>query len=116
MKIVIIGSNGFLGTKASEILSKKHEVIKAGKRTNKFFFVLPEDMDVEIPEYAGRMNYSFKFKHNDTLDFRIVKKAPLIHKNKISEKLLYQMLMRLSWKHYRLLMDLTKNGKYQLNQ
>lgn len=31
MKIVIIGSSGFLGTKSAEIFSKEHEIILAGK-------------------------------------------------------------------------------------
>src|SRR3989344_4101630 len=39
MKIAIIGSNGFLGTKAKEVLSKNHEIIEGG-RTNEEEFKL----------------------------------------------------------------------------
>ncbi|MEK6917450.1 MAG: sugar nucleotide-binding protein [Nanoarchaeota archaeon] len=34
MKVAIIGADGFLGTKAAEILSKNNEVVKAGKNSS----------------------------------------------------------------------------------
>lgn len=95
----------------------KHDYIKDGKRTNRFWFVLPEDMDVEVPDYCGRMNYRFKKWYAvEHIEFVIVKQAPLLHKTKCTEDLKDQMLIRLNWKHFHLMMDLTKNyDKYQLN-
>lgn len=91
----------------------KHDLIKQGKRTNRFWFVLPEGMDVEIPEYAGRMDYRLRY---DWITFEIKKQAKLLHKNKATEQEKFQMLQRLSMKHYQAIWKLTKNyDKYQLN-
>ena len=94
----------------------KHDIIQQGKRTNRFWFVLPEDMDVEIPDYAGRMNYRFMKHFSSTIEFQIVKQAPLLHKNKATEDQKFQMLQRLSDKHFQAVMEMTKfYDKYQLN-
>ncbi len=37
--------------------NKKHDLIKDGKRTNRFYFVLPVERDMEVPEYAGILTY-----------------------------------------------------------
>jgi hypothetical protein len=56
----------------------KHDEIKQGKRTNRFYFVVPENMVSvnEVPSYAGLMY--FKDGH-----IWISKAAPLIHKRKV---------------------------------
>ena len=50
MKIVIIGSKGFLGTKAKEILSKNHEIIEAG-RSNDGEFQLDATKKEEVRKF-----------------------------------------------------------------
>lgn len=50
MKIVIFGSNGFLGTKSMEILSKNHEVIGVG-RSNSGEFKIDATNKEEVREF-----------------------------------------------------------------
>ncbi len=58
---------------------KKHQDIIDGKRCNRFYFVVPEDLisPEEVPEHAGLIYYSNGY-------FKIVKNAKLIHKNTFS--------------------------------
>ena len=94
----------------------KHQQIRTGKRTNRFWFILPEDLDVDIPKYAGRMNYRLAKYYANWIEFVIVKPAPLLHKKKATEEQKDQMLMRLSAKFYHQMMERTKYyDKYQLN-
>ena len=55
----------------------KHDKISQGKRSNKFFFVVPEGLlsKEDIPNHAGLILYT-KYK-----TFKIIKPAPLLHKN-----------------------------------
>jgi hypothetical protein len=77
----------------------KHDLIKTGQRTNRFWFVCPEDLDVEIPKYAGLMTF-VKSQYWDRLDFTIKKKAPLLKKEKADDKTKLQIITRLTVKHY----------------
>lgn len=59
--------------------NKKHDLILQGKRTNRFYFVVPDGLiDIrEIPEHAGLIYFK------DGWRFNYVKPAKLLHKNKI---------------------------------
>ena len=98
----------YYGTKS------KHQQIRTGKRTNRFWFILPEDLDVDIPKYAGRMNYRLAKYYANWIEFVIVKPAPLLHKKKATEEQKDQMLIRLSAKFYHQMMERTSFNKYQL--
>ena len=50
MKIAIIGSKGFLGTKTKEILSKNHEIIEAG-RNNEGEFKLDATIKDDVRKF-----------------------------------------------------------------
>ena len=50
MKIVILGSKGFLGTKAKEILSKNHEIIEGG-RSNETEFQVDATKKEEVRKF-----------------------------------------------------------------
>lgn len=82
--------------KESFVLNTKHELIETGKRTNRFYYVIPESLEgkVEIPKYAGLVIYS---EHHY---FRTVKKAPMLHDRKVSPELLEKMLTKLFWRLY----------------
>ena len=59
--------------------NKKHDLILQGKRTNRFYFVVPDGLiDVrEIPDHAGLIYFK------DGLRFNYVKPAKLLHQNKL---------------------------------
>ncbi len=63
----------------------KHDILASGKSmVSRFFFVVPQGLllDVECPEYAGLITFDITMT-NGWL-FRIIKTAPLLHKNFIS--------------------------------
>jgi hypothetical protein len=70
---------------------KKHELIKEGKRTNKFWYVIPEDWDLEIPAYAGIFTY--RHVHGEISYLVKKREAKVLHRRKIKEdnKLLYNI-------------------------
>ena len=78
------------------IKSSKHELIRTGKRTNKFYFVIPEELKdkVEVPEYAGLMVYS-EYHY-----FKMVKRAPTLRKEKADEKIKEDIMKKLFWRLY----------------
>lgn len=61
---------------------KKHDLIKEGIRTNKFYFVTPPGLidKSELPEYAGWMVFG-KYKTNSD-ELYTIKEAPVLSKNK----------------------------------
>lgn len=66
--------------------SKKHDSIKQGRRTNRFWFVVPEGLiePKEVPDYCGLV-YWKEWKTDWGLQWtmNIVKNAKLIHKEKL---------------------------------
>ena len=78
-------------------LKNKHTQIQAGKRTNRFYFVLEKGMGVEVPAYAGLMVYEVG-KYGIT--FAPIKTAPLLTKNKASVELIKTCLCKLTWRYY----------------
>jgi len=77
--------------------SNKHETIKRGGRTNRFYFVIESGIDVDIPDYAGLIEYE---KHKDRVRFRTKKRAPMLHKNKSNNELIVRCLDTLTWRYY----------------
>jgi hypothetical protein len=59
-------------------LVMKHNLIKEGKRSNKFYFVVPEGLVTkeEVPDYCGLIY------QRPLGGFRVVKRAPLLHDRK----------------------------------
>lgn len=81
----------------------KFEYIKAGERTNYFYYVVPDGLihPDEVPEYAGLI-YAKEFrqsKYNKIISFEVIKKAPKLHKNKLSN-VRYITLLEKIYYHY----------------
>lgn len=62
----------------------KHYFIENGKRTNKFWFVVPKDLIHvdEIPKYAGLI-------YIDRSCIYVIKNAPLLHKRRLLSDIFY---------------------------
>lgn len=74
----------------------KHDLLRNGKRANRFFFVTPKDM-IEIdavPEHCGLIYYeeSIGFYGGTVHSFNTVKNAPLLHRNKNNSVKFYKNL------------------------
>lgn len=87
------------------IVNTKHELIESGKRTNRFYFVIKTDLEVEIPKYAGLIMFS---ERNGWINFEIVRKAPRLHKRKADVKIITHCLGKLNWRYYSMI---RKNGR-----
>lgn len=79
----------------------KHECIEKGLlHCNRFSFLIPDTLIGEcvIPEYAGL----YFFYKNRRGNFRIGedKKAPLLHRNKISDRLKYEVGRKMSYRYW----------------
>lgn len=63
--------------KYKSVTNTKHNDISTGKRCNRFFFVVPENLITieEVPEYAGLIYYTGSW-------FQLVKNDPMLHKDK----------------------------------
>uniref|UniRef100_A0A6M3LQR3 Uncharacterized protein n=1 Tax=viral metagenome TaxID=1070528 RepID=A0A6M3LQR3_9ZZZZ len=77
--------------------NNKHDLIKNGQRTNRFFFVVEKGIEIDIPEYAGLISFERK---NSWVSFRKIKNAPRLHGRQIDEKKIKRCLEKLSWKYY----------------
>lgn len=75
----------------------KHVQIASGERTNRFYFVLEASISVEIPKYAGLITFE---RRGDWVQFEYKKRAPLIHKNKATDRQIKKCLERLNWRYY----------------
>lgn len=66
--------------KAAHVLSRKHDLVQQGKRTNRFFFVVPDGMikTDEVPAHAGLI-YASPGPYGQ-IRFETVKHAKLLHK------------------------------------
>jgi hypothetical protein len=82
------------------VLNTKHQCIKEGKRTNRFYFVVEKGINVEIPDYAGHIEFEDRV---EGVKFDRIKTAPRIHDRPASESTIRDCLLKLSWRHYRLL-------------
>ncbi len=83
-------------------LVMKHDKIKSGERTNRFYFVVPESLITvsEVPDYAGLVYYKPEIKRFDK-----IKEAPLLHRRKIilNEKdVLFDIAYSLHYKYWHL--------------
>lgn len=63
----------------------KHEIIKEGKRVNRFYFVMPDGLvDLkEIPTYCGVI---FFWEQNNELRYRTARGAKLLKKDPVSNE------------------------------
>jgi hypothetical protein len=70
---------------------KKHQLIQDGQRTNKFWYVVPEEWDFELPDYAGIFIYRHRGEEFGYLTKK--KEAKILHRRKLKEdnKLLYNI-------------------------
>ena len=71
----------------------KHTEIKEGRHVNRFFFVCPKGLIAieDVPKYAGLV-----YVTNDT--WKIVKNAPLLHNNSVSESFYKILATKLYWR------------------
>jgi len=77
----------------------KHEALKEGLlHPNRFSFLVPEQLaeKIEVPEYAGLYTYSDK-----TGRIKHMKRAKLLHKNKLSESLKYKTAKKMAFRYWR---------------
>ncbi len=74
----------------------KHECMSIGRGDcNKFFFVVPENLiqPEEVPEHAGLIWLVERTSsHGTFFDFKTIKNAPFIHKNKNDSKKFFENL------------------------
>lgn len=80
----------------------KHDQIRAGERTNRFYFVLEKSISVNVPDYAGLISYEVG-KYG--IVFNTLKKAPLLKKELADIYLIETCLSNLTWRYYK---NLTK--------
>ena len=81
----------------------KHEALPQGlNHCNYFSFLLPKELadKCDIPEYAGL----YIFRHNNIGEIVIdeVKRAPLLHKRKISERFKYEIGRKMAYRYWNL--------------
>lgn len=78
----------------------KHDVLSnkiVADKPNRFFYVLPLGMGEAVPAYSGLIEYEFV---EETVCIRKTKKAPLLHKEPMSTKNMYQMFGSLSGRYF----------------
>jgi hypothetical protein len=82
---------------------KKHDMLTARNEQGPsyFWYVLSTDVarQVEVPEWAGLMVVSCPSKW---LNLNVMKKAPRLHKIKVSDAKLDQVKMSMYWRYWRL--------------
>ena len=73
---------------------KKHQLIETGQRTNKFWYILPENIQVEVPKYAGIFWYAFDGE--TVLHVRKIREAKMLHKRRLKDdnKLMYNIALK----------------------
>lgn len=81
---------------------EKHEMIATGNHTNYFWFCLPRGVidESDIPEHAG---YIEIVDREVGFDLNVVKKAPLLHKNKTDIKVKYRIAKSMTYKAWALM-------------
>lgn len=82
----------------------KHELIESGKRTNRFYYVVPETILglIEIPKYAGLITFD---PNNNWSYFETIKKAPRLHPNPIDQDDITKIVKKLNYRHYSLIFN-----------
>lgn len=92
--------------------NKKHDELKDGKYSNYFYFITPENLVTkeEIPDYAGLIYvkessatyYTSKkgYYTKESYSFRIIKPAPLLHKNKVTPEQLSKMFISIYYRYF----------------
>lgn len=88
----------------------KHDVLKQGKRTNYFYFVVPDGLikAEDVPEWAGLIYY-IRYINYDMFgqvvrvvsDFKTIKKASILHHNKVSDKAMMNYYESIYFKNYK---------------
>lgn len=85
----------------------KHDLLREGLLDcNYFSFLMPEDLAerCEIPDYAGLYIYKPPFKTHSWAKRRAmvseVKRAPLLHKRKITDKQKYNVVRKMAYRYW----------------
>jgi hypothetical protein len=78
-------------TTTKGVTLKKFEELLAGRGPRVFYYVVPETLlpELEIPEFAGVMTFRQRGK---TLRFNEAKKPRLLHKNKVPDTVIAQLM------------------------
>lgn len=66
---------------------------------NRFYYVAPEDMIKQIPVYAGLI--SIRISSDNSLSCILIRKAPLLHNNKISLDILLKIAKNYTKKSFK---------------
>ncbi len=81
--------------------AKKHQALSEGLLpANRFSFLMPEELadQCKIPDYAGLYVLTKRGR------IKLVKKAPLLHKRKISDKLKYKTARKMVFRYWQVLL------------
>lgn len=79
----------------------------SGKRPNYFWYICPENLidENDIPKYAGLI-YIFEYKSNSEILYtKLIKKAPRLHKEHVTEKQLLHLLDSMYYKYWNLRLE-----------
>lgn len=90
--------NGWRKAKNEREKRWRGEIIKSS-RPNRFYYLVPSEMinEWDIPEYAGLLWYISKGKYTR---IKVMKKAPLLHKEKIDNDFIYNCLRGMYYKYW----------------
>jgi hypothetical protein len=99
---------------ATQPPKSKYEILQEGKRVNRFYYIVPEGLitESEIPEFAGLIYarirkvsyYSFEKGHyeKEKMFFLTVKPAPILAKEKLSDRRLQKCLESTYYRFHKL--------------
>lgn len=79
----------------------KHEALPEGlPHCNYFSFLMPEEIaeKCDIPDYAGL--YVCRLTRDNVVLVREKKKAPLLHKRKISDRMKYEVARKMAYRYW----------------
>lgn len=97
----------------------KYDLIKAGNRTNYFYYIVPEGLlnADDIPEFAGLIwvrlgQFGTSFKGNinieDRMYFDYKKAAPKLSKEKAGEKLILKLMESMYYRYHSIRIEVVK--------
>lgn len=86
-------------TNKDKVFSTKHEHLEKGHSVNRFYYITPKGLlkKEELPVFAGLYEYDEK---DNT--FNLVKMGKTLHRNKVDEKFLIQLIYKLDNRYYQI--------------
>jgi len=83
----------------------KHELIQSGQRTNKFYYLVPDNLikAEEVPEKYGLIYYNKERRY-----FRVMKPARFLHKNKLTDEDFNNVMIKVYYKYITMIQRVKK--------